>query len=214
MQENRIERDSASRIYPQDARPPLHPMAFVRSIEHDPLQERSRTRCALTPDGPDLYRLKMPKELFGTYTLEFTARAPIPGMRGLTVSAPVTIRPSNAKAYLVPATDRNRTAFAAINSAGCAGCAHFAVLQYTVCLHGMPVCAPAGHDPDRRRARSPAAWLEEGDWKGWKRIVHERWNAGVTHVHALPAITTKQLRYIVLGDFGENLWTTEVECYE
>jgi len=57
------------------------------------------------------------------------------------------------------------------------------------------------------------AWIEEGDWKGWKRLVHDRWNSGTVHAHPFPAATTKQLRYIVYGDFANNLWTAEIEAY-
>jgi hypothetical protein len=57
------------------------------------------------------------------------------------------------------------------------------------------------------------AWVEDGDWKGWKRLVHTRWNTGVVHGHGFDAVKTAKLRSMVYGDFGNNLWTSEIEAY-
>ncbi len=57
------------------------------------------------------------------------------------------------------------------------------------------------------------AWIDEGDWHGWKRLIHDRWNSGTVHTHHFPAVTTGKLRYVVYGDFGRNLRTTEIEAY-
>ena len=101
----------ATTIYPQDARPKLELVASVKTIEHDPLRESRSYPCMVTPDGPGTCKLKTQGDLFGKYTLSIAAVPPIPGARGLEVSTPVMIQPPNAKAYLAPATDRNRTAF-------------------------------------------------------------------------------------------------------
>ena len=58
------------------------------------------------------------------------------------------------------------------------------------------------------------AWIDDAAWRGWKRLIHERWNSGAIHTHSFPAVTTGKLRYIVYGDLGQNLWTTEIEAYE
>ena len=57
------------------------------------------------------------------------------------------------------------------------------------------------------------AWIEDADYRGWKRVRHDRWTRGVEHTHRFDPVLATKLRYIVYGDFGNNLWTSEIEAY-
>jgi hypothetical protein len=57
---------------------------------------------------------------------------------------------------------------------------------------------------------SIAAWVGDEKTGKWQEVAHDPWNQGIVHVHPFPAVTTTRLRYLIHGDLGNNLWTTEV----
>ena len=51
------------------------------------------------------------------------------------------------------------------------------------------------------------AWVNDN----WQTVVHDLWVSSSTHIHHFPPVTTNKLRYTVMGDLYNNLWTTQIE---